>query len=247
MPKLLNSLKRTLGIVLAKAVDKPYSANLKDKVVVITGASRGLGISIAESLTKEGVKVINLSRSESNILDVESIHCDLTQEKSIISAVSAIKSKYSKIDTLINNAAITEDIAPEDITYEQSAKVFSTNVYAPIYLSLRLAGLMGTTGLIINIGSKISRNPNPSITKLLYASSKYAIEGASNVLRSYFRERGIRVICLMPGTINTQFSTKSGDFIASEDVADVIKFVIQKPNMDLENIVVKSKFQGNVG
>jgi len=99
------------------------------------------------------------------------------------------------------------------------------------------------SGTIINIGSKISRNSKVEAKKTLYTLTKYAVEGFSFALNRELRPFGIRVVCLMPGTVNTFFSRKYKDFMSTYDVAEIVNFIIKMDQVDFESVVFKSKRQ----
>ncbi len=246
---LLNDLKRTIFKIIEKKLNTAVSLNLMGMVVVLTGGSRGLGREISINLVSAGCQVINLSRTPSHVPGVLDICCDLKNSSSIDEALEKIRGDFKKIDVLINNAASTNNFSWPNINFNNIQETISVNVSALVYLTSKVSALMveSRSGLILNIGSKISRNPNINSDKILYGVSKYAVEGFSNALRPSLREYGVRVVCLLPGTLNTELSLKSGNFLATEDVCETIQFIISKDNIDFENIVIKGKFQGNVG
>ncbi len=98
-------------------------------------------------------------------------------------------------------------------------------------------------GFVINIGSKISRNTSVKANKVLYATSKYAIEGMSLALNNELKEFGIRVTCLMPGTANTFLSLSANDFLSPYRIGEVVAMLIKLKDIDFENLVIKSKRQ----
>ncbi len=246
---MIKSLKRTLGLILSNKVNKSETSNVSGKVVVVTGGSRGLGLDLCNFLVMAGAKVYYLSRKNSGSNKAVHVSTDITNLEDILKSVQKIESLEKCVDVLINNAAVTESGGFENLDILSLETALSTNIKAPVVISSKFLPLLkeSRAPLIINVGSKISRNPNISDNKVIYAVTKYSMEGLSNALRSSLRQYGIRVVCILPGTINTQFSLKSGDFISSGDVSRAISFVIENSNIDFENFVVKGKFQENVG
>ena len=98
-------------------------------------------------------------------------------------------------------------------------------------------------GAIINIGSKISHNTNVDPGKVAYATSKYAVEGFSFALNKELKGSGVRVTCLMPGTVATFLSKENHSYLTPHDIAGVVAFVLESKNLDIESLVVKSTRQ----
>ena len=101
-------------------------------------------------------------------------------------------------------------------------------------------------GCIVNIGSKISRNTLVGANKTLYATTKYAIEGFSFALNRELKLCGIRVACLMPGTVNTFPSLAAKNYLSPYQVAEMIVLIIRSESIDFESVVFKSWRQDNV-
>ena len=99
------------------------------------------------------------------------------------------------------------------------------------------------SGLIVNLGSKISHNTNVLPNRVLYTTSKYAIEGFSLALSKELKTFGIRVTCLMPGTIRNFFTIIPKYFLSCQDVGAIILMLIKFKNIDFESLIIKSKFQ----
>ncbi len=226
---------------------EPYIDNgnsLKNKVVIITGARRGIGLATAQLLRKKGAKLALISRKfESKKLDgVLYIEADISIEEECRNAISLCIKNYGKIDCLINNAGTFIDKSLDQTTLEEFKKIFENNVFGMFNMTRLIVPFMKKQkmGTIINIGSKISHNSNVTPNKVTYATSKYAVEGFSFSLNKELKKFGIRVCCLMPGTVSTFISRLSKDYLSPFEVANLIKIIIESENIDFESIVFKS-------
>lgn len=217
----------------------PDSSNFDKKIVVITGNTGKIGCAIEEVLAKNGAIVIGASH------DSKENKIDITQESEVKQLILNVFKKYGRVDAVINNAGLFSYGEIENILENEFDKVINVNVKGTFLISKHVVPIMKQQkfGTIINIGSKISRNTKIDPKKTLYALTKYAIEGFSFALNRELKPFGIRVICLMPGTVNTFFSRKYKEHMSPYDVAEIVKFIIQMDQIDFESMVFKSKNQ----
>src|SRR3989339_250025 len=190
--------------------------NLKDKVVVITGGSRGLGRSMAELFIKEGATVV-VSSKDKILLDTTAkeiktyaIYADVTKERDIQKLVDKTIKKFGRIDIWINNAGIVlphQEI--EKIDSKLAHNVFEVNFFGTFYGSREAMKIMKKQkqGTILNIGSMSSLVGRPLSS--IYASSKWAVRGFTESLRLALEPENISVIIVHPGGFKT---TIFGDF-----------------------------------
>lgn len=219
-------------------ITSPFTKDLTGCVIVITGGSRGLGAAMSTILSREGATVIELSRSGENSTDI-------TDEAQVQEAISHILKSHGHIDVLINNAGQNVHKPLDQCTGADFESIIGTNVKGAFLMSKAVIPIMRKqkSGLIINIGSKISHNTNVGPGKVLYTTSKYAIEGFSLALSKELKKHGIRVTCLMLGTINTFVSLKSKDFLSPHNVGYVVSMIIKNTQIDFESILMKSAKQ----
>lgn len=250
----ISDIKKTINLLLKKRLDNVDKiSGLDNKVVLITGASKGLGLATGLYLLDQGCKVIFLSRDTVEIKDDLSgknpekyllVDTDIQDVAQINKAVEKTLEKFGHIDVLINNAGIfTHEPFIEagksiDLTIDTNIKGTINTTKAVLKDMLKRKN-----GLVINIGSKISHNTNVQPNKVLYATSKYAIEGFSYALNKELKNDNIRVVCLMPGTINSFVSLKSGDYMAPTRVAQIIAMIMTFEDIDFEGIIFKSALQ----
>ncbi|QQR77294.1 MAG: SDR family oxidoreductase [Candidatus Moraniibacteriota bacterium] len=233
----------------------PSGRNLCDQVVIVTGAGRGIGKAIAEMIYAEGGSVVAVSRRlrslEEAFPHVESkrfvfAEGDVSDEQTVRSIVLSARKKFGKVDVLVNNAGINMVEKPlEEISAEDFDRMVATNIRGAFLFSKGVIPLMknAASGFIITIGSKISHNTNVGPSKTVYAMTKYALEGFSFALNRELKSYGIRVSCLMPGTVNTFASLNSKQFLSPYQVAEIVCMMIRYEDIDFESVVLKSKKQ----
>lgn len=176
-----------------------------DKVVLITGVSKGIGRATAEFLTEKGYKVYGISRSKPENVIFSHYTCDVTNYDKYKEIINDILQKEGKIDVLINNAGIGISGAIEHSLPKDVNNLFNINVNALINLTaITLPYLRESKGRIINIGSVAGPIPIPF--QACYSASKSAIETFSLALDMEVGEYGVRVSCVRPGDTKTSFT-----------------------------------------
>ena len=217
----------------------PRLKTFDNKVIIITGETGKIGSAIKEVLLKNGAIVVGSSP------DSEVNKIDITDEYQVQKLIKDTYKKYGKIDAVINNAGLFSFGEIENISVKEFDRVTDVNIKGVFLMCKNVTPIMKLqkSGTIINIGSKISRNTKVEPKKSLYALTKYAVEGFSFALTRELKQFGIRVVCLMPGTVNTFFSRKSKDFMSVYDVAEIVSVILKMDQIDFESIVFKSKKQ----
>jgi len=179
-----------------------------NKVVLITGASSGMGKSTANILHDQGYKVYGAARRTEKMKDLEEkgmgvISLDLTKDESIVNAVNTILEKEGRIDILINNAGYGSYGAVEDVPIEEAKRQFEVNMFGLARITqLILPGMRKQeSGRIINISSMGGKIYTPM--GAWYHATKHALEGWSDCLRLELKQFGIDVVVVEPGGINT--------------------------------------------
>ncbi len=251
----MSKIVKFIKLILTKRLDKLEPLyGLENKVVIITGASKGLGKAISEQLILEKCKVVLLGRDdvEDHKQDVEELRarskdvlylkCDVTEFDQCHTAIKKAIVTFGKIDVLINNAGVFNEKPLELVTESELNTILDVNLKGTIQMAHACTEVFKKQkyGTIINIGSKISHNTNILPNKTLYAATKYGVEGFSFALNKELKEFGCRVICLMPGTINTFLSLSADDFLQPSRVAQLVSMIIKFDDLDFEGIVVKS-------
>lgn len=189
---------------------------LKNKIAVVTGANRGIGLAIARSFAAHGAQVFACMRELDNAVlaslnstadpahPVQAIVLDLAQEDSIKAAIRQIASASgNKIDILVNNAGTASGGLAQMLPMAELRRVFEINFFSQIQLTQGLSRLMTRhrSGSIINIASTAADVPD--LGTLSYGSSKAALARASRSLASELGAYGVRVNSISPGVTQT--------------------------------------------
>ena len=218
--------------------------NLKDKIAIVTGASRGIGKAIALSLASEGVHLALVARSLEDLnttaldcrskgVNVKVFPFDLTDFEKIPSLLQDIKQSFSKVHILVNDAGKYEDGNPFESDLEKWDYALDLNFRAVYHLTNQALGLLPSdeeTGImnICSISGLMTSKGGE-----IYNSSKHALKGYAGCLFESVREKGIKVTNIYPGFVNT--GMVSGDkvipekMIQPEDIASAVVWALQVP------------------
>ncbi len=179
------------------------------KVVLITGASSGIGRSIATYLHSKSYKVYGTSRNPEKITDVpfEMVALDVLETKTIETAITKVIEKEGKIDVLINNAGRGIMGAMEDTPIEEMKAGFNTNFFGPIELMKKILPVMRKEkkGLIINVTSIAGYSGLPF--RSIYSSSKGALEILTESVSMEVKKFGVNVVSVAPGSFATNIAS----------------------------------------
>ena len=211
-------------------------SKLKDKVTVITGASKGIGASIAKHFAAEGAKVVvnyasgkaDAEKVVTSITDnggtAISVQGDVSKEADVRRLFQETENAFGTLDILVNNAGIYEYAPIEEVSEASFHRQFNINVLGSllaIQASLKLFGEKG--GNIINISSEAGRTPLP--TGSVYSATKAALDAVTTSLSKEFSGKNIRINSILPGVVETEGSRSAG-FIGSDAET---KLVAQTP------------------
>lgn len=188
---------------------------LKNKNVLITGGSSGIGKKTAEMLVEKGAKVLITGRSLDKIetvkqrLGVQGLSFDISDVENIAAkAEECVKLLGGRVDVLINNAGIGDFGPLDEINMTSFLRVFNTNVFGLALLTRELVPIMKkqNQGTIINVGSSASVHgfKNGSV----YAASKFAVRALSQCWQAELRPHNIRVCQVNPSEVTTAFAQK---------------------------------------
>ncbi|WP_435237919.1 3-oxoacyl-ACP reductase FabG [Psychromonas sp. PT13] len=187
---------------------------MKDKVVLVTGASRGIGRAIAENFAELGATVLGTATSESGANAISDYLGDsgkgfvlnVTENDSIAALFDAIKAQYGVVDVLVNNAGITRDNLLMRMKDDEWSDIIETNL-TPIFKMSKAAlrpMMKKRAGRIINIGSVVGTMGNAGQTN--YAAAKAGVIGFTKSMAREVASRGITVNTVAPGFIETDMT-----------------------------------------
>jgi short-subunit dehydrogenase len=197
------------------------SAFMEDKkVVLVTGASSGLGRAIAALLFQKGYKVYGTSRKppKESYNSYEILQLDVNSDESVNACIASLMTKAGRIDVLINNAGFVTTGAMEEMTIDQSKSIFETNFFGALRMVNAVLPIMRKQGIgkIINVGSLAGTIPVPF--QGMYAATKAALLTYSDSLRQELKNLNIKVSIIEPGFFNTEIMENNPTETKSIDV-----------------------------
>lgn len=200
-------------------MEENQEKNIVNKVVVVTGGSRGIGAEIVKLLAKLGYKVIlNYNKSETYAQDVQKelnnvdiFKADVSKKEEAQALINFAIKKYGKIDVLINNAGMSQTKLFTETTDEEWNNVINTNLNSAFFCSREAVKNMihNKNGLIINISS--IWGITGASCEVAYSTSKAALNGFTKALAKELGPSNIRVNAIAPGIINTKMNNHLSD------------------------------------
>lgn len=175
------------------------------KVVVVTGASSGIGLAIAQQFVEKGYSVYSFSRSEPKDNKIHFIPCDVSDRNSVETAIKSLIDKEGKLDILVNNAGMGISGAMEYEPPEDIQKIIDVNLLGVVNCcTLALPYLRESKGIIVNISSLGAEFT--IAFQAMYSATKSAVLAFSTALKNEVRPYGVRVTCVLPGDVKTDFT-----------------------------------------
>jgi len=212
---------------------------LEGRVVLVTGAGRGIGRALAHAFAEAGAKVALLGKTRKNLLEVQKelkdsgastfvVVADVADEGAVSRAVAAVEQQLGPVDVLVNNAGIFAAAPVEKMDAVVFDRVIAVNLRGPFLMSRAvLPGMKSRRrGHIVNIASTAGRRGFPGGGA--YCASKFGVAGLSEALLYEARTSDVRVTCVFPSTVSTDLMKKSGlpyeaaRAIQPEDVARAV-------------------------
>jgi len=202
------------------------------KVILIAGATRGIGYALATELSRRGNKVFGAGRSwnKGNPISFIPLTMDITSDQSVEQGIRSIVDEYGRVDVLICNAGISNCGTVEDTPLGIAGEIFATNYFGTVRLVRAILPLMrkagnGAIACVSSAGGKIGI-PFQSH----YVASKFALEGFAESLWQELKPLGIRVLLIEPGDVGTAIwkNTKRTDFCQPDYVPALEQFLAVK-------------------
>ncbi len=176
-----------------------------DRIVVITGASKGIGKAAAAAFSRAGDRVFNLSRTDPNDENAVFIPCDVTDEAQCKAAIDAVRKETGRIDVLILNAGFGISGPVETTELFAAQKQFDVCLFGSIrVLKASLPALRESRGTVLFTSSVAAVTPIPY--QAFYSAAKAAINSVVMALRNELKGTGIRVAAVLPGDVKTEFT-----------------------------------------
>jgi short-subunit dehydrogenase len=221
---------------------------IDQQVIVITGASSGIGLATARLAAEKGAKVVLGARSENALVeivtDIEAkggaaifVPCDVTQRDQVEVLAEEAIAKFGRIDTWVNNAGMSVYGRLDEVSEEDSRLLFETNFWGIYYGSLvALPYLKPAGGALINLGSEVSETVMP--LQGMYSTTKHAVKGFTDALRVEIEEvdkAPISITLIQPTATDTPFPQHAKNYMDQEpklptpldDPNDVAKAIIE--------------------
>ena len=227
---------------------------IKNSIIIITGASQGIGLAAARHLSRLGAKIVLAARSEETIKGLEkelphsfAVVTDMRNPQDIKRLIEKTLAKYGRVDILINNAGQGMYGSVETTDIEQFKQIMDLNVYSVMRAMQEIIPIMRTQGggMIVNISSGLTKMYVPGISA--YSSTKYALNAVSLIARQELEKDHIIVSVIEPNMTATNFGENSlgrrPNFAASgrpvpqidppEKVAEAIEHIIKSGEAEI--------------
>jgi short-subunit dehydrogenase len=229
---------------------------LDEQVLVITGASSGIGLETAEQASKRGAKLVLAARSEETLKEVAdringrggealAVACDVSDRQQVVRLANEAVRRFGRIDTWVNNAGLGMWGRLDQATDADVRRLFDVNFWGVVHGSLvALPHLKKRGGALINVGSEVSDAFMPLMG--FYVATKYAVKGFTDALRvevEVLDEAPVSVTLIQPGATDTPFPQHARNYTAKEaklpepviepkQVADAILRAAEHPTRD---------------
>ncbi|HLG38333.1 MAG TPA: SDR family oxidoreductase [Chitinophagaceae bacterium] len=193
------------------------STSNQKRIAIVTGGGSGIGLSIAEKFTANGIETVIVGRDEEKLKNAkaqlgERCHpmiCDISNLPSIPALIEKVIKKFGQVDILVNNAGINMKKDFVEVTDEEFQKIITTNLCSVFAMSREVVKemLKKGSGSIINISSMAAQYGLPKV--IAYSASKTAIDGMTRAMAVELSPKGIRINAIAPGFIETDMTAKA--------------------------------------
>ncbi|HLT29438.1 MAG TPA: SDR family NAD(P)-dependent oxidoreductase [Myxococcaceae bacterium] len=214
------------------------TGRLQGKVVLVTGASRGIGAAIARTLGAEGASLVLCSRTREALDDtVQALErekvpvlaqaCDVADVSQVEALVAAAQGRFGRVDVLVNNAGIVVRRSLLDMEDADYTRVLDVNLVGPFLLIRRLVpGMIERhEGRIINVSSISGTLGSPRQSG--YCASKWGLNGLTRSLAEELKGTGVTVTAVLPGSVDTDMLKGSGfaPEVTPQEIADTVRWL----------------------
>ncbi len=219
--------------------------NKKRRTVIVTGATGGIGGAVIRALDNESFNIVAVGRNEDRLRKLAktvkragfiTAQADVRNEEEVIAVIKSAVREFNSLDAVVNSAGVF--ITGDSLNFSTADfnKTLDVNVRGTWLFSKHAIKEMideGRQGIIINISS--GAGTHGLAGGAAYSSSKFAVIGLSESLDMEFREKGIRVMCILPGKVNTSMQSLPPDdparkiMLQPEDIADLVVYLMSLP------------------
>ncbi len=202
------------ALVIRQLLQRKQRYILRDRVVFITGGSRGLGLVMAREFGARGARVAICARNQEQLdraaedlrargVQAYPVRCDVTRREDVEDALQKVAANFGEVDVLVNNAGAIAVGPIDSVTVEDYEESLNTHFWAPVYTTMAVLPKMRRRGhgRIVNISSIGGKISVPHL--LPYSTGKFALAGFSEGLSAELRPEGIRVTTVYPGLMRT--------------------------------------------
>ena len=221
---------------------------MPDRAAIVTGASRGIGLAIAEALGEEGYGLTITARKpdtleqtadrlRGNGLEVEHLAANMADEDAIRSVVARHRERFGRLDVLVNNAGVGIGAAVAEQQTKYIDLQIAVNIRAIVLFYrectelLRAAGAEHRKALVVNLSSIAGKSGQAWLS--VYSATKFAVLGYTQAMNRELSAEGVKSVALCPGFVDTDMtdfvkgSVEAAEMIRPEDVAEAVRFVLR--------------------
>jgi short-subunit dehydrogenase len=222
--------------------------SMPNHAAIVTGASRGIGLAIAETLGAEGYDMTITARNPETLeqaatalrdrgLNIEHVAANLAHEDAIRSVVDAHRKRFGRLDVLVNNAGVGVGATAADHQSKYVDLQLDVNLrsvilfYKGCVAMLREAGAEHRNALVVNMASLAGKSPQPWLS--VYAATKAAVIAYTRAMNSELNADGIKSVAFCPGFVDTDMSDfvkqqiPAGQMLRTSDIAEAVRFVLR--------------------
>lgn len=209
-------------------MSKPSLRSLDQQVIVITGASSGIGLATSLAAARQGAKLVLAARSGSTLDEIArqinvdggqaiAVHADVGDRAQVESIATAATQHFGRIDTWVNDAGVSVYGRLDEVSDQDNQRLFQTNFWGVVYGSLvALPYLKVNGGALINVGSEVSDAVIP--LQGMYSASKHAVKGFTDALRIELEadDAPVSVTLIQPTAVDTPYPEHAGNYLSQE-------------------------------